>query len=83
MITTFNHTNPSIFQSGIDVYYRVRAENGVGYGVYSDNLMVLTDSVPLNMDTPTCVSVTDTAIVLSWTSITADSDTGRDPINFY
>lgn len=51
-ITEYQHINNDIFPSGVDVYYRVRAKNGVGYGVYSSTLKVTTDSVPISMNPP-------------------------------
>lgn len=57
--------------------------NGVGYGPFSGNLTVLTDDFPYNMPAPTNTSVKPNEIQLSWTYITADTDTGRDAITYY
>lgn len=83
LVTNYEHINNAIFPSNIDLNYRVRARNGVGFGVYSSNLVVRTDSVPLNMNAPTDFSIDPNKIVLNWTAITADIDTGRDPVIFY
>jgi hypothetical protein len=58
--------------------------NDVDYGsVYSNNLTIQADQLPTRMNTPATVSVTPTAIKISWSEITSDDDIGRDDIIFY
>ena len=52
MITAFNHTSSVIFPNGGQFYYRVRAKNGVGYGVFSDVYQVQLDTTPPMMYPP-------------------------------
>jgi hypothetical protein len=35
------------------------------------------------MNTPTKISVSPSSIAISWTEITDEADTGRDPVIFY
>ena len=59
-------------------------KNTYGYSTgYSATLSVLADAVPINMATPTQVSVDPDKIVFSWSTITLDADTGRDNVIFY
>jgi hypothetical protein len=63
---------------------QVGAINGVGLGTYSTSLTILTDNVPVRMNTPVEDPITNaTYISISWTGITLDADTGRDPIIYY
>lgn len=32
--------------SGVTYYYRLAARNSIGYGTYSDNLVITTDAYP-------------------------------------
>jgi hypothetical protein len=50
LLYTFNHTIVGLFPNGGNVNYRLRAKNGVGYGVYSNIMTVLCDSVPQTMN---------------------------------
>jgi hypothetical protein len=63
---------------------KVAAQNGVGVGIYSDTVEVLTDNTPVIMNTPTENTLTDAKnIHVDWASITDPVDTGRDPIIYY
>jgi len=70
----------------LDTKYRVKvaAQNGVGVAIYSDTEEVLTDNVPVRMNTPTeDPSTNATYIKVDWEPITLPEDTGRDPITHY
>lgn len=70
----------------IHTFYRVKvaAQNGVGIAIYSDTETVLTDNVPVRMNTPTeDVSTNATYIMVNWEPITLAVDTGRDDIIYY
>jgi len=82
-VTTFTHNSATVFTPNINVNYRVRPLNSVGWGPYSGYLSVLTDTYPLSMPSPTLFSCTPYQIVLNWTDITADAQTGRDLIIYY
>lgn len=59
-------------------------KNTYGYSTaYSATLSVLADAVPINMGNPSQVSVNPGAIAFSWSTITLDTDTGRDNVIFY
>lgn len=57
--------------------------NGVGYGVSSPEVTITADALPTKMPTPTTTSVAYNSIVVAWTALTLDADTGRDPIVYY
>jgi hypothetical protein len=62
----------------------VKPKNQVGWGTaFSPVLSVLCDTYPSAMGLPTAVSVKPKEIVISWTPLMSDSDTGRDPIQAY
>jgi len=70
----------------INTIYRVKiaAQNGVGIAIYSDTEEVLTDNVPVRMNTPTEDPTTNaTYIMVNWEPITLAVDTGRDPVIHY
>lgn len=46
LITSFDHLEPAVFTPNVDYYYRVRAQNTLGWGPYSTELKVTTDNVP-------------------------------------
>lgn len=50
--TNFNHTLTSPLLSGSMQKYRLRAKNGVGIGLYSEDLDVQADKVPQFMNIP-------------------------------
>ena len=70
----------------INTQYNIQvcAINGVGLGPYSNSLLILTDNVPVRMNTPVEDPTTNaTYIKVTWAGITLDADTGRDPIIYY
>jgi hypothetical protein len=70
----------------INTHYNVRvsALNGVGYSTPSPNLDVWTDGLPIRMNDVIENSITSATFnSISWTPITLDADTGRDPIIYY
>jgi hypothetical protein len=87
-VLTKTHTLSAgqIFPSGSSIKYRARGMNGVGFGVYSATCSVQADSVPLFMNAPNDVLQTDItpySIKVTWSGITLDTDTGRDPVTYY
>ena len=76
----------SIFPSGTNQRFKLRAKNGVGYGAYSAEKIALADSVPLFMNAPDAViaaDITPNRMRLTWTGISLDAQTGRDPVTYY
>ena len=70
----------------IHTKYRVKiaAQNDVGVAIYSDTEEVLTDNVPVRMNTPTEDSSTNaTYIKVNWEPIILAEDTGRDDVIHY
>lgn len=60
------------------------AKNRIGLGtVYSPELSVQADEVPIRMNSPTRNSVSPNEIKIQWTEISADVDTGRDTVVYY
>lgn len=58
--------------------------NGVGTGACS-SVTALADSVPIRMNDPTVTlaDINPTNIMLYWTAISLDADTGRDSVIYY
>lgn len=85
VLNAFNHTKPDneLFLANSDIHYRLRAKNGVGYGVYSDLTASKTDDVPQFMNPPTLVSCDYNNITLTWEPISGPDETGRDPVTYY
>jgi len=62
----------------------VLPKNQVGWGVaYSPVLTVLCDTFPSAMAIPAAVSIKPKEIIVTWTPLVSDADTGRDPIRYY
>ena len=79
-------TKATIFTSGSSQRFRLRAQNGVGLGVYSAETVVVADSEPTFMKPLNPVPLTDISpksIKLTWPTITLSTHTGRDPANYY
>lgn len=83
--TTWTYTSSSVIIANTNVNFRMRAANGVGYGAYSGSLTVLTCGVPTTMNPPstTAAYTYPNWIYLTWTAISASTDTGRSPATFY
>lgn len=83
-LLSYIHTRPDVFPSGSIQKYRVKAKNRVGFGtIYSAELLVTADEVPIRMNSPTINSVNPKDITIEWTGISAEVDTGRDSVIFY
>lgn len=70
----------------INTKYRVKiaAQNGVGLGLYSSTVEVLTDNVPTFMNAPTEDPSTNANFIrVNWDSITTSDDNGRDAAIYY
>lgn len=70
----------------LDTKYRVKVagQNGVGVAIYSDSEELLTDNVPVRMNTPTeDVSTNANYIMVNWDPILLAIDTGRDDVIYY
>lgn len=63
-------------RSAYNVRYRVTAENGVGYGIPSDDLLVTTDTYPKKMNQVTITGdITPYELTISWTRlVNGDAD---------
>ncbi len=81
--TTYSHRISSRFFPNTEFAYRVRAKNGVGYGVYSTDTYVLTDNVPDPMAAPTLVIVRNNYVDIKWSEVLDFEASGRDPIQYY
>ena len=58
----------------------------MGFGVYSAVSNILVDQVPVFMNAPNAVPSADISpksMKLTWSGITLDADTGRDPVIYY
>jgi hypothetical protein len=88
-LTTYPFLGDSVnVKTGFDLdsTYRVKvaAQNGVGVAIYSDPETVLTDNVPVRMNTLTeDTSTNATYIKVNWVEILDEVDTGRDPVIHY
>ncbi len=81
--TTYSHKISTRFFANIDFAYRLRAKNGVGYGVYSAETLVLTDNVPDPMAAPSLVIVRNNYVDLKWSEVLDFEASGRDPVLYY
>jgi hypothetical protein len=82
----YTHQLPAdeLFTPNYTEKYRVLPKNLVGWGIeYSEELLVLTDTTPGKMNTPTSLQIDPAEIKLAWTPLTTEDETGRDPISFY
>jgi len=68
-----------------NVRYRTVASNGIGYGIESPDLLVVTDTYPRKMNSVTIDGeIQPQSIKINWSLLTtSDADTGRDPILNY
>jgi hypothetical protein len=82
-ITTYNHSQTFIFPANSEQKYRVRSQNIIGFGPFSEVLTVIADGPPTKSNTPTATSIEPKKVVLKWNPVTKDSDCGRDPIRYY
>jgi hypothetical protein len=83
---SFVFTGETIFLSGSSQRFRLRAQNGVGLGAFSEERIAVADSVPTFMNSPNPVPLEDIApfsIKLTWDGISLDEETGRDPVIYY
>ena len=81
--TSFTITQPHIFTPKSLITFRARALNTIGYGNYSNNLVITTDGPPTRMNIPTASSITPKQVTMIWTAITSSVDTGGDAIIYY
>lgn len=51
--------------------------------MYSPELSVTADEVPIRMNNPSRSAVTPNSIKFTWSGISADADTGRDSVIYY
>jgi hypothetical protein len=68
--------------AGIVYYYRVITRNSLGWGPYSDNLQITTDTYPDASVTLSQGTVEPQSIKISWTALPT-ANNGNDPITFY
>jgi hypothetical protein len=87
--TNFNHTLSQPFPNGSMQKYRLRARNGVGFGLFSEILDVEADKVPQFMNIPKVKylanHINPTWIFVTWEPLidTEWSKTGGDPGIYY
>ena len=74
-----------MFPNGKTYNFRLRAKNGVGWGVYSTVTPVLLDQTPTRMNPPVIpvATITPLGMTITWTAIAFMTDGGRDPIIYY
>jgi hypothetical protein len=68
---------------GATYYYKVAARNAVGLGTYSASVSLVAPNLPVTMATPTLVSRAYDQIVIAWTPLATDAETGRCTITHY
>ena len=82
--TSFDHSTPSILNSGASYVYRLTPKNGVGYSLSSCTTTIIADNVPFKCNAP-IVNIADVKpqqVTITWVDIDV-ADNGRDPIIFY
>jgi hypothetical protein len=68
MVFAFNLTSPTLLPSGQTYNFRLRAKNGVGWGVFSAITPVILDSIPPMMNPPTVATanITPLSMIVTW-----------------
>lgn len=71
---TFVHSFSYVLKPNENFYYRVCPKNGVGFGVCSENFVMLSDNFPQFMYPPVIAqsSINPLWIYVTWSSITTD-----------
>jgi hypothetical protein len=82
--TTFTFTDIVLpaFPAATTYYYRTNAYNLLGWGIYSDNLVVLSDDYPGAAVSLASGTVEPKSILLTWTALSSLLN-GRDAVTFY
>jgi len=85
LLNSYIHTMSPIFPNGGKINYRLRAKNGVGYGVFSTVSEILADETPGMMYPPSVLvsDITPTSMKVTWPSITDCTLSGRDCPTYY
>lgn len=85
LLLGFNMTSLTLLPNGQTYNFRLRAKNGVGWGVYSTVTPVLLDQTPTRMNPPVIAvaDITPLRMTVTWTPIAYMTDGGRDPIIYY
>lgn len=89
LITSFNVTTATPLPSGVPVRFRTFAKNGVGFGVYSEILEIISDKVPQFMNKPvvdySSNHINPRWILVTWLSLNLadNTQTGGDDIIYY
>lgn len=69
------------------IKFRVRAKNGIGFGLYSEELIVIADTVPQYMNSPKvnvgANHINPRWIYLTWLGIGLVNETGGDAALYY
>jgi len=85
LLLGFNITSATLLPNGMTYNFRLRAKNGVGWGVYSTVTAVKLDQTPTKMNPPVIAvaDITPLSMKITWTAIAYMTDGGRDPIIYY
>lgn len=78
-----HNISPSIFPSNSNQQYRVTPKNQVGWGTTSSTITVQADTEPQSVTSLSATQVDPYLITITWTNLTTNTETGRDPITFY
>lgn len=74
IIATYTHTSPTApFKNNTIFKYRVAATNGMGMGAYSEELLIITDTVPEEIQNLVKVSVDPKIIKVKWDDLITDT----------
>jgi len=74
IIATYTHTSPTApFKNNTIFKYRVAATNGMGMGAYSEELLIITDTVPEEIQNLVKVSVDPKIIKVKWDNLITDT----------
>jgi hypothetical protein len=74
IIATYTHTSPTApFKNNTIFKYRVAATNGMGMGAYSKELLIITDTVPEEIQNLVKVSVDPKIIKVKWDDLITDT----------
>ncbi len=81
--TSYTHIPDAILTSGGTYKYRIKAKNGVDFGLPSTETSIIADQIPqVNQPVIAVADIHPKKVIVTWTE-TADANNGRDPIIFY
>ncbi len=81
--TSYEHIPSAILTSGGTYKYRIKAKNGVDFGLPSTETTITADKIPeVNAPVIAVADIHPQKVIVTWTE-TATANNGGDPIIYY